>query len=211
MGASMKTNDLLGRACRFWIFSSVVLIVALAWNSLPCQSKNHHENHSAAFNSAIYAAVKAGDLEKVKLLIKEKPQLVFSRDNVNGMTPLFMAIVQYGNRKDMACFLLANKAEVNAKTANGSTPLHAAVWRDDKEVLQLLPANGAKVNAKDNTGWTPLHWAAYHGYKEIAELLLAKRAEVNAKNNDGSTPLQAAVWQERMDIAELLRQHGGHE
>jgi ankyrin repeat protein len=176
----------------------VITLFALTWSI-------------SAFCSEIHDAARSGDLAKVKLLIKENPQLVFSRDNVYGMTPLFMAIEQYRNRKDLAAFLLANKAEVNVKTTNGSTPLHVAVWRGDKDVVQLLLAKGANINAKDNTGWTPLHWAAYYGYKEIVEMLLVNKAEVNARNNDGSTPLQAAVWHGSMKVAELLRQHGGHQ
>jgi ankyrin repeat protein len=203
----MTISFLLGRFFHYFKSCLLALVLfTLAWSSHSCQSKNH----SVAYNGEIYGAVNAGDLAKVKLLLKENPQLVFSRDR-DGMTPLIMAIVQYRNRKGLVAFLLANKADVNAKTTNGSTPLHVAVWQGDKDVVEMLLANGSEANAKDNTGWTPLHWAAYYGYKEIAELLLANKADVNTRNNDGSTPLQAAVWNGSMDVAELLRQHGGNE
>jgi cytohesin len=181
-----------------------ILLIAFAWNSLSCQS----EKHSTGYSSNIYKAVINGDLAKIKLLLKENPKLVFSRDNV-GQTPLIMAI--YSSRKDVAAFLLANKAEVNAKTSNGSTPLQVAVQNDHKDLMELLLAGGSDVNAKDNNGLTPLHWAAFFGHKELAELLLANKAKINAKNNDGNTPLQVAIDQDRKEMAELLRQYGGRE
>ena len=63
------------------------------------------------------------------------------------------------------------------------TPLHDAVSRGHKEVIELLIAKGADVNAKDSTfGRTLLHIAAREGHKEIVELLLAKGVDVNAKD-----------------------------
>ena len=177
---------------------------------------------------------RAGDLEKVKALLKDNPDLVFSKDT-NGWTPLHMAA--YEGHKDVAELLLANKAEVNAKDNSGVTPLHLAAGnrpqgrggipagqqsrgqrqgqhRQDafalggvgghKSVAELLLANKAEVNAKDDNGKTPLHWAASAGSKDVAELLLANKAEVNAKENHGRTPLHLAAAEGHKDMAELL-------
>jgi ankyrin repeat protein len=178
-----------------------------------------------------------GDLEAVKALLKDNPDLVFSKDN-HGQTPLFVAVSS--GRKAMAELLLANKADVNAKKTNaviqrqltatdgnsadgtmavaflpshddGWTPLHKAVDMGDKNVAGLLLANKADVNVKDSKGWTPLHGAAEKGFRDMVELLLANKADVNAKTNKGSVPLRFAALYGRKDVAELLRQHGGHE
>ena len=62
---------------------------------------------------------------------------------------------------------LAAGTDVNAKDAEGFTPLHYAAT---KEVAELLIAKGALVNAKGD-GETPLDWAIKYDETKIADLL----------------------------------------
>src|SRR5438876_8977501 len=143
-----------------------------------------------------------GDLAKVQALLKQNPDLVFSKDD-HGNTPLHLAAVK--GHKVIAELLLAKHADVNDKENHGNTPLHLAAVKSYKEVAELLLANKAKVNTKDNNGRTPLHWAAVKGYKDMAELLLANKANVNAKTyKDGAPPLYWAVSNDHKDAAALL-------
>jgi ankyrin repeat protein len=186
--------------------------------------------------SDFFDAAQNGDLDKVKALLKDDPDLVFCKNN-DGWTPLHFAVFKGSPAcpgrqclpdqdlyKGVAEFLLANKAKVNAKDGEGMTPLHLAAHRNDKELAELLLANKADVNAKDNYGDTPLHYAASHGNKDLAELLLANKAEINAKTDKCDTPLHYAVASYRRaqgvsenhriryeGVMELLRQRGGHE
>jgi ankyrin repeat protein len=211
----MNKNIFLNRLCRFInpCFAGVTLI------ALVCST--------AAFCGEIHDAAAAGDLAKVKALLKENPQLVFNKGDFD-MTPLHWAVLK-GN-KDVAELLLVNKADVNAKDNGGDTPLYYAAKHGYKEVIEFLLSNGSDVNATNKDGWTPLHIAASNGRKEIAELLLANKAEINAKNNKGLTPLRLTeipgvkevvvqhsdmggiiILYDTKDVAELLRRHGGHE
>ena len=105
------------------------------------------------------------------------------------MTPLHFAA--HNGSKDMAEFLLANKAEVNARDKYGETPLHCAAlratrtWRNCywRTKPRSMPRTSARRLCKV---------AAYHGYKDVAELLLANKADIDATNNLGQTPLH---WQ----------------
>ena len=185
--------------------ATLVVLVALAWST-------------PAFCGPIHDAVYSNDLEKVKALLKGDPGLVFSRDK-NGATPLGCAVIR--NHRDVAEFLLANKADANVKLGNGWTVLHTAAQFGYKEMVKLLLAHKADVNAKDNSARTPLHFAAHlrfpldaerdQDYPGTVELLLAGKADVNAKDNDGQTPLQLAVAANHEDVARVLRQHGGHD
>jgi ankyrin repeat protein len=94
--------------------------------------------------------------------------------------------------KDVVELLLANKADVNAKSNGGWTPLHEAAMSGHKEVAGLLLANKAEVNAKDNKGETPLHMV----------LLLT---------TDSRYTPESELGKRNQDMEELLRQHGGME
>jgi ankyrin repeat protein len=176
---------------------AIVTLIALAW-SIP------------AFCGEIHDAAKAGDLAKVKALLKEKPELV-SGKNDDGWTPLQVA-ASYGN-KDVAVLLLAKGAAVNANInynnpatipLSSVTPLHMAAEKGHKAVVELLLAHGAAVNAKDIGGWMPLHMAAEKGHNAVVELLLAHGVEVNAKDNVGVMPLHLAAEKGHKDVVELL-------
>ena len=104
-----------------------------------------------------------------------------------------------GDLEKVRALLKANPDLVNSKDTNsrydGYTPLHSAVEKRQKEMVELLLANKADVNANVSSVGSPLHLAAARGYMDMVELLLAKKAKVNAKNNDGDTP---CIWQRVM-------------
>jgi len=150
---------------------------------------------------SVFDVAASGDVEKVKTLLKNHPDLVFSK-NKYGMTPLSYAAAS--GSKDVAELLLANKSEANTKNKDGMTPLHLASNNGHKDMAELLLANKADVNTRDNDGMTPLHLAAREDHEDVAELLLANKAEVNAKANNGATPLHMAAFVRSKEVTKLL-------
>jgi ankyrin repeat protein len=163
---------------------------------------------SVAFCGEIHDAVKNGDLERVKALLRQDPSLASNKEAEHGFTPLDVAVIN--GCRDIAEFLLTHGADANAKDNMGETALHAAAAMGQKGIVELLLAYQAEVNAKDNNGDTPLHLAAALGKKDIAELLLANQADANAKDNIGETALHAAAATGQKDIAELLLVHNAY-
>jgi TonB family protein len=152
----------------------------------------------------IHEAARNGDLERVKMLLKDTPELVSSKDDLSayGYTPLHWAASK--DHKDVVEFLLANDAEVNVRDNHGSTPLHIAAQLGLTSMMEFLLANKAEINARDNINWMPLHIAVVGAKKEVAQLLLADKAEANAKDNNGYTPLHMAALAGHKDLVELL-------
>ncbi len=86
---------------------------------------------------------------------------------------------------------------VNARAANGATPLLWACIRGQLEVARLLVERGADVNLAQGDGWTPLHAAVCDGndaaHIGITRLLLEHGAKLEARNGIGWTALHAAA------------------
>lgn len=78
----------------------------------------------------------------------------------------------------------------------GAYPLHLAVVKGDKEIIQILLDNGAKLElkAKNKDEATPLSWAAFFGNKDMVELLVEFGASINAIDANNLTPLDAAYF-----------------
>jgi hypothetical protein len=156
--AHMKTfhGCLFHLAASRRIAATLLLSAALAWSAL-------------GFCGPIHDAARDGDVKKVELLLKGHPDLVSSKDEQYGQTPLHIAA--FNDRLDVAKLLLADKADVNAKAKNGSTPLHLAAAKGNKDMVELLVASKADVNALDNEGWSPAHSAITWGHQDVADLL----------------------------------------
>ena len=136
----------------------------------------------------LHRAAFGGHKDIAELLLTNKAD-VDAKDK-RGETPLHMVVVMglasmsspstsrewmsrvwAGGYKDTAKLLLANKANVNARDNNGSTPLHYAVDKGNEGAVKFLLVNKADVNAEDNTGITPLVYAKGFNYKDVIDLL----------------------------------------
>ncbi len=108
-------------------------------------------------------------------------------------------------------FLVKHGAGLEAKDAEGQTPLVVAVLVYPKCVKPFLEA-GADVHAKTRTGCTPLHEAARRkGEKnlELIQMLLDAGAEVDARAEGDFTPLQIAVMNDApLESIKLLLEKG---
>ena len=126
---------------------------------------------------SIHVAVFARNIEDIKQHLAAGTHV--NAKESRGWTPLLRAARE--GYKEIVELLIANGADVNAKTGNaGWTPLHWAAYEGYKEIVELLIASGADVNAKVESG-----------------------------PKQGLTPLDAANGTNHTEIADLLRKHGG--
>jgi len=112
--------------------------------------------------------------------------------------------------------LLANGAELEARSEDGSTPLIEAAAYAQTDTFKLLMQKGARLNVTDKYGNTPLIAAAcqcalatMNSAEEVIQILLASGADVNARNHDGRTALMlASGMQGDAAVLELLVANG---
>jgi ankyrin repeat protein len=113
-----------------------------------------------------YRAVEDRDLERLRGLLDEHPELVQQR-GTNGNDLLGMA-----GDLDAVRLLLERGADVNRGNDYGWTKLHSAGYGNDRELAEVLLAAGARTDLHGRgDGGTPLVAALFWGHREVVDVL----------------------------------------
>ena len=101
--------------------------------------------------------------------------------------------------------LVKHKADVNARTDSGDTPLTlAARHKHDNVVHALLSDSQCLVDAKGQDGYTALHYSCRYGHVDIVRTLVKHKANVNARTDSGDTPLTLAARHKHDNVVHAL-------
>lgn len=111
-------------------------------------------------------------------------------------------------KKAAAIEALAQGADVNARSIDGTTALHWAVYQADVELIEHLIDKGADVNVANDYGATPLSTAAIDAHADIIRLLLDAGADPEIRNAENETALMVVVRAGKLDAVRLLLEHG---
>jgi ankyrin repeat protein len=149
------------------------------------------------------SAIRDGNLNKVKAIVEENPELVNSTCDLQVERYLYDIVVH-------------QLKKVSPQIIEGTTPLYNAVWYNNKDMVNLLLERGAEVNTqvKGKEGivenpWchsreTPFLLAVREGRKEVLPLLIANGAKLDARNEHGDTPLDCVVGYSYYDTTDGL-------
>ncbi len=85
------------------------------------------------------------------------------------------------NDTTTALAAIADKVDVNAKSADGTTALHWAIYRDNLPLVQRLIKAGADVTTANEFGSTPMAQAAVVGDAAVIDALLDAGADVESR------------------------------
>ena len=140
---------------------------------------------------------RTGSLEAVKSLLAHGAK-VDAREPWRWQTALMWAIA--GRHSDIAGTLIERRANVNALTRGGFTPLMFAAQQGDLESARILLAAGANVNEVTPQWGSALVVASASGQEALAMFLLEQGADPNVADDHGITALHHAV---RKGLSEL--------
>jgi cytohesin len=119
-------------------------------------------------------------------------------------------LIQNGDRAAALEAIHARGADVNATQGDGTTPLHWAVYKVDRELVAELLEAGAKANVTNKYGSSPLAEAAKLGDVALVRQLLDAGADVESPNADGQTALMLAARVGSLEVAKLLVERGAN-
>jgi len=125
----------------------------------------------------------------------------------NAAQRLFVAIDE-GKELVAEGVLTREKPALDARNADGETPLHRAVEKGMLELTRALLKAGASLRARSRSGETPLHYAALNPETDYVAVLLDAKADSKARNDDGETALHWAALSGNANVVRLLLQRG---
>lgn len=153
----------------------------------------------------LYAACELGLVEFVKALVEAGADLEKAADD--GSTPLFVVVSSpLPVRYHLTNYLvIAGGANVDARRANGGSPLHTAAARGDTDMIALLLDLEANINARNHGRWTPLFAAVEANQKAAVALLLERGANRFLRDSHGCSAVDIAETAGNAGIADMLK------
>ena len=143
------------------------------------------DSHQARAEGLV-SAIQTGDIEAVRRLISETPEL--AREPLGGRfkTRTALHVVSdwpgyFPNGPQLVSLLIAAGADPNYRDAQpgSETPLHWAASSDDVDVAAALIDGGADIEIPDGSIGTPLDNAVGYACWHVARLLVAHGARVD--------------------------------
>ena len=149
---------------------------------------------------ALLDAIKQNNLDEVISLIENGV-------NINPETkdwtisPLQVAI--YLGHEQIAKTLILKGAKTNMQDSDGIYPIHRAVQKNQREVVEILLQHGADIEVKyDNLSSTPIAYATSLGSIEMVKLLLCYGAKIDQPYIYNS--IKRAIYENKMDILKMF-------
>jgi len=163
----------------------------------------------ARMETELFAAVTAGEMDRVKELLKKETKETIDQVDFYGYTALHAA-AEAGNT-EMIPLILDAGADINRATYDATfTSLHHALAKGHFETARVLINKGADVNLLNEAGvfGSSLHYAILKDSEEFVKLVLSKGADVNLCSGQGFSPIYQACMSDLPHIVKILLEAG---
>ena len=196
-GARVTARDSFGltalhHAAQAGHTAAVELLLSLRTNRELHMPRAPLEAETNAEERAIHLAAAGGHADTVKSLLEHNAHP--GHTNYLGQTALHLAVLGGDAPRALATVKLLVgrewRVDVNAKAADGGTPLHAAAAHGHARVVKALLAapnterrgghRSTKLDAVDGRGRTPHAAAKAEGFDDVAEIIDAARLKAEA-------------------------------
>lgn len=157
---------------------------------------------------AVHEAYKRGDLDALKALLGDPPELPNCPAGPPGIGGVVLEYAIYHGPLPFIRTLLELGADPNYDDHAGFPSLIAALTCGDRgdmyDILELLLSFGADIQQRGFNDYTPLHWAVTAQDMKAVKLLLGHGADPTARTriDDYATPLEEA---EALGLAEAAK------
>lgn len=150
-------------------------------------------------SASVIEAVKDGDAERLRELVRDEPGAASARDG-DGTSALTHAV--YRNRRDLVEILLSARPTIDV--------FEAAAIGDEGRLRKWLERDAGLVSAWSNDGFTALHLAAFFGHEAAARALVEAGADPSVISHSpmGVAPLHSAAAGDHPRVARLLVEAG---
>lgn len=165
----------------------IILVIGLVINMMNSKSNITQEDEEVeqSFTMPIFKAVKDGDIEEVKSILKDGEDInIKSSTSLSSL--LHIAIIE--NQTEIAMYLIEQGIDVDCVDLIGNTPVMLAVYYDNVVVFDAIKER-CNLFAEDSNGNTLLHLAASSGDVELFDELVNIGIDINKKNNNNCTAL----------------------
>ncbi|GAB5593481.1 hypothetical protein Unana1_08381, partial [Umbelopsis nana] len=153
--------------------------------------------------TALHQACYASKMEIVLTLIQQGADKE-AKVKENGRTSLFLA----ENDPNIIMFLIAEGADIQARTHDGATALHYYASIGQVDAIHLLLNYGCSIVSTDHTEHTALHYAARNNQAEAVKFLLDNGVDPYIGNHENYTAFHEAAQTGSIEAMKILLVNG---
>lgn len=147
------------------------------------------EDNDADGRITLFYAIKYGQYDCVKLLVDKHANLTI----IDRVGQHLIHAAAFTKNKDCIEWALAEVVDgIEARDANGLTPLQRAVLQNNSVAVQLFINGGADIEVRDEHGRTPVFTAVLHSSDKVFWCLIHNGVDLKVLDNRGLSPIQIA-------------------